>query len=129
MPGHPIVHVEFPTRDLKEAGTFYADVFGWQIDSETEPSYPIFQAEGGPGGAFVALTEATSNSPVAYAPNRLLVFIGADDIDAALAKIEAHGGKTIMPRTEIPPFGAWAVFADPTGNQVGLYTGGQQAVS
>lgn len=129
MPGHPIVHVEIPTRDLKEAGTFDADVFGWQIDSETEPSYPTFQVEGGPGGAFVALTEATSNSPVAYAPDRLLVFIGADDIDAARARIEAHGGETIMPRTKILPYGAWAVFADPTGNQVGLYTSGQQPSS
>src|SRR5919204_178336 len=54
MAAHPIVHVEFPASDPKAASKFYADLFGWQI--QTDPNfadYPMFQAEGGPGGGFV----------------------------------------------------------------------------
>ncbi len=32
-----------------------------------------------------------------------------------------------MPRTEIPHVGSYAVFTDPTGNRVGLFTGGSSA--
>jgi predicted enzyme related to lactoylglutathione lyase len=45
-----------------------------------------------------------------------------DDIAEALANIEAAGGRTLTPRTEIGPgMGAFAAFADPVGNQFGLY--------
>jgi predicted enzyme related to lactoylglutathione lyase len=43
-------------------------------------------------------------------------------IDATLETIEAHGGKTVLPKREIPHVGWWAVFADPSGNHLGLFT-------
>jgi predicted enzyme related to lactoylglutathione lyase len=52
----------------------------------------------------------------------VLVYVDVDDIDAAFTKIEKLGGKKLMPKTEIPGFGWFAFFADPTGNRVGLYT-------
>jgi uncharacterized protein len=113
---HPIVHVEIPASDLKEAGKFYADVFGWQIDSSTMEDYPMFAAEGGPGGGFVQLSDT------AHSVGRPLLFIGTDDIDASLAAVEAHGGKTVMPRSAIPHVGWWAVFDDSVGNTLALYT-------
>ena len=38
-------------------------------------------------------------------------------------KIESLGGQTLLPKTEIPNIGWFALFADPTGNRVGLFTG------
>jgi predicted enzyme related to lactoylglutathione lyase len=114
--GHPIVHVEIPASDLKEASKFYTEVFGWQIDTSTMEDYPMFAAEGGPGGGFVQLSDT------AHSVGRPLLFIGTDDIDASLAAVEAHGGKTLMPRTAIPHVGWWAVFDDPVGNTLALYT-------
>ena len=93
MTGHPIVHVEIPASDLKEASKFYTEVFGWQIDTSTMEEYPMFAAEGGPGGGFVKLGD------MAHSVGRPLLFIGTDDIDASLAAVEAHGGKTVMART------------------------------
>jgi predicted enzyme related to lactoylglutathione lyase len=113
---HPIVHVEIPARDLKEVSQFYTEVFGWQIDSSSMEGYPMFAAEGGPGGGFVQVSD------VSHTVGRPLLFIGTDDIDASLAAVEAHGGKTIMPRTAIPHVGWWAVFADSSDNTLALFT-------
>jgi len=77
---------------------------------------------GGPGGAFVPLTEVTTGSPVPFAVGKPLLHLGADDVDATLAAVEAHGGKTLVPKTEIPHVGWWAVFADPTGNPIALFS-------
>ncbi|HEX4202864.1 MAG TPA: WYL domain-containing protein [Ktedonobacteraceae bacterium] len=55
-----------------------------------------------------------------YQPDRLLVYLTTDDIDATLAAIEAHGGKTVVSKTEIPHVGWWAIFTDPAGNHIGL---------
>jgi uncharacterized protein len=122
MSGHPIVHIEIPAANTSEAGKFYGEVFGWKIEADQMYNYVQFAAEGGPGGGFAELSEATPNNP-AYKPDSLLVYIGTDDIDAALASVEAHGGKTLMAKQEIPHVGWFAVFADPTGNRVALFTG------
>ena len=52
----------------------------------------------------------------------MLVYVGTDDIEASLAKAESLGGSTIVPKTEIPGQGWFAVFTDPTGNRMALYT-------
>jgi predicted enzyme related to lactoylglutathione lyase len=52
-----------------------------------------------------------------------LVSVSTDDIEASLAKATALGATTLVPKSEIPGMGWYAVFVDPTGNRVGLYTG------
>jgi predicted enzyme related to lactoylglutathione lyase len=117
---HPIVHVEIPSNDLTQITEFYADVFGWQIDHSME-NYPLFSADGGPGGGFVALTEAVTSGPVGFGIGRPLIHLATDDIEATLATVESHGGKTLLGKTEIPNIGWWAALADPSGNPIGLY--------
>jgi predicted enzyme related to lactoylglutathione lyase len=119
---HPFVHVEIPADDTLAAGKFYGDVFGWNIETDPTFSYTQFRAEGGPGGGFVS-TQATDGGMMPAKADSLLLYIGTDDIDASLAKVEAHGGKTVLPKTEIPGIGWFAIFTDPTGNRLALYTG------
>jgi len=47
----------------------------------------------------------------------------AEDIDAKSQEIEAHGGKCLVPKSEIPNTGWFAIFTDPTGNTMALYKG------
>ncbi len=110
---HTIAHVEIPATNNSEAGKFYNDVFGWRIETNQAYNYVTFEAKNGLRGGFVEPAEIT------YQQGRLLVYLTTDDIDATLAVIEAHGGKTVHPKTEFPR-GWWAVFTDPTGNQLGL---------
>jgi predicted enzyme related to lactoylglutathione lyase len=119
MSGHPIVHIEIPATSASAAGKFYREVFGWKVEADQMYNYVQFQAEGGPGGGFVEPGQA---GPVEYKLDRLLVYLATDDINATLAAIEAHGGKTVLPKTEIPHIGWWAVFTDPSGNHLALFT-------
>ncbi len=114
MSKHPIVHIEFSASDREATAQFYSDVFGWQIQHMPEMNYTTFESEGGPGGGFNPVNDQNPAGTVT-------VYIQADDIKASLAKIEAKGGKIILPKTEIPGVGWFAFFADPTGNQVALY--------
>jgi predicted enzyme related to lactoylglutathione lyase len=121
MANHPIAHIEIPAVNTSEAGQFYNNVFGWKIETNSTYSYTTFLAEGGLRGGFAGASEPT------YKANSLLVYLATDDIDATLATIEAHGGKTVHPRTEIPQIGWWAVFSDPAGNHLGLFVSARQS--
>ncbi len=126
MPNHPIVHIEFPAADPGAAAKFYADAFDWQLQVDPSFDYHMFSAEGGPGGGFVKVGATAGPGTVDYKTGEPLIYIQTDDIEASLAKIESLGGKTLLPKTEIPQVGWWALFADPTGNRVGLYTSTSQ---
>jgi predicted enzyme related to lactoylglutathione lyase len=119
MSSHPIVHIEIPGNDTKAASKFYEEAFGWKIQTAPEFDYHMFQAEGGPGGGFIKVGEPMSGNPK---PSEVLIYIDTDDIDASLAKVQSLGGKVVLPKTEIPQTGWFAVFTDPTGNKIGLYT-------
>jgi len=78
-------------------------------------NYITFDAEGGPGGGFNPTEDGDTN------PGDILIYIQTENIEASLAEIEAAGGKTLTPKSEIPGIGWYALFADLTGNRVGLY--------
>jgi predicted enzyme related to lactoylglutathione lyase len=75
----------------------------------------MFRPSSGPGGGL---------SPVdnqMYRPGEALVYVGTDDIEATLARAEELGAKTLMPKTEIPHTGWFAILSDPSGARVALY--------
>ncbi|MCP4420492.1 MAG: VOC family protein [Chloroflexi bacterium] len=121
MSKHPIVHFELSSKDRRESGDFYNSVFGWEIQHMDEMNYTMFSTvkDGMDGG----LNPVSEQNPA----GTVSVYIGTDDIEATLAKIEAGGGKTLMPKTEIPQNGWFAFFQDPSGNNVGLFTAPPQA--
>ncbi len=113
MSKHPIVHIEFSAHNREAAGKFYADLFGWKVQQIPEMNYATFEAEGGPGGGFNPVSET-------YPAGTVLVYVNSDDINTTLSQVESLGGKVIVPKSEIPGVGWFAIFSDPTGNQVGL---------
>lgn len=119
MASHPVVHIEIPLPHPRMDSAFYAEALGWKLQTNDQFDYTMFSAEGGPGGGFV------STDPSGPAPGTIgkpLIYLASDDIDASLATIEAHGGKTVQPKMEIPGIGWFAVFTDPSGNTLALYT-------
>jgi predicted enzyme related to lactoylglutathione lyase len=123
-----IMHFELGVDDLDRAKTFYSTVFGWKLDTsdmpgggqytsiittDVDPQTMTPTEPGAINGGMVPRSEAVTPAPV--------VTIGVDGIDAALDQVEAAGGKTVTPRTEIPGMGAYAYFADVEGNVMGLW--------
>jgi predicted enzyme related to lactoylglutathione lyase len=115
MLSHPIVHIEFSAKDRQEAGTFYAELFGWKVEQIPEMDYATFDDGKGLGGGFNPITE---DNPA----GTTRVYVQSDNIEADLARSEKLGGKIIQHKIEIPMTGWFGFFADPTGNIVGLYT-------
>ena len=107
---NPFVHVELHSNDLKKAKEFYSKLFGWK----TEPMGPAVRLDTGGeiGGHITALGQAPHQYTIFY--------VGADDIEATLARARKLGGKTLVPPIEIPT-GTFAWMADLEGNTIGLF--------
>lgn len=113
MANHVIVHVELSSTNLADSQAFYRALFGWK----TQPwgsDYALFTPPSGPGGGF---------NPVGgrWKPGDVVVYVSTDDIPGTLARVKALGGKTVVPETEIPDVGWYALFHDPSGNVLGLF--------
>ena len=54
-------------------------------------------------------------------------YVGVDDPQAALHRVESLGGTTVLPVTQIPGVGTFAMFSDPDGNLVGVVEAGGAA--
>jgi predicted enzyme related to lactoylglutathione lyase len=116
--GNKVVHIEFGGTNPAEQGKFYADMFGWQVEPMGE-QYALWKsgtAETDLGGGFRPLEDGQAGE------QRTVVYVQVDDIEAKLAEIEAAGGKTVVPKTEIGGgHGFFAWFADPHGTVAALW--------
>jgi predicted enzyme related to lactoylglutathione lyase len=115
-----IVHTEFYARDLAEAQAFYGGLFGWTFVPMDEMYVTFMDASGEHGGGFTTMSEGTAE----VGRMTTTIYIYCSDIDAKLAEIEAAGGSLMVPRTPIPMIGEFAIFGDPSGNPVGLFSAG-----
>ena len=118
MPKVSIDWFEIPVLDEARAVRFYGQALQCELAEMEGPSGPIkiFQNEGMPVGA---LTTGEHNAP---AQTGALIYFNSDDIDAALGRIEAAGGRTLMPKTSIGPYGHIAQFVDSEGNRMALHS-------
>ena len=104
---------ELMTPDPEGSKKFYDAVVGWNV-SGAEEAYNgyrmIGRSDGGFAGGFLQLTpDMQSNG----AFPTWLGYIFVDDVDKKIAAIEAAGGKTWMPATDIPNVGRVALLSDP----------------
>jgi len=113
--GAPVVHWEVISNgDAKEVQKFYGDLFGWSIDANNELGYGLVAKEdaGIPGGV--------SGSTDPNLPGHVTFYMGVADPDVVLKEVEARGGTTVLPTTEVVPGTVIALFTDPWGSLIGL---------
>ncbi|MBI2909208.1 MAG: VOC family protein [Chloroflexi bacterium] len=116
-----VVWFEIPVNDMARAQKFYEAVFG--LKTTPDEMGPIKMAmlpwaQGAPG-APGALVKGEGYAPCR---NGTVVYFTVDEIDAALAKVNQNGGKTLIPRTSIGEHGFFAHFEDTEGNRVALHS-------
>ena len=110
--GGNVVHFEVTGKDGKKLQKFYADAFGWKLDTNNPGGYGMERQEN-------SLTGGIGDAPQG-SPGGVTFYVHTDDAKATLAKIEKLGGKVLMPLTEVAPQTTIALFADPEGHVVGL---------
>jgi len=110
---NPVVHFEIGSRDSAKAAQFYASMFGWNTQAAGPATMIDTGAKEGIQGHFTAL----GHEPFHYT----IFYVQVDDIDTALAQAATLGGKTLVPKIDLP-MGSFAWMGDPDGNTVGLWT-------
>lgn len=110
---NPIIHWDLVVSDAAKARAFYGKIFAWRFDDHAFPGYTLIDTGKEPGGGL------TSDAGPAKAP-RLTVYFEVSDLQRTLHDVLELGGKVLVPRTEIPMVGAWAMFADPDGIPVAI---------
>ncbi len=108
-----VTHFEvLVANDAETAWTFYADVFGWKINSDNPMRYGLVDTGGGIGGGIGKSMDGK---------NHTTFYVEVDDPQAVLDRVEKSGGKTLMPPMDIPGgMVRIATFSDPAGNEIGL---------
>ena len=114
MPHGKICYLEIPANTAEASAEFYRSIFGWKVRKRGDGEL-AFDDTGGVSGTWVKESDRTPDE-------RTRVYIMVDVIADTLKRIETTGGRVLTPRTDIgPAMGAFAAFADPVGNEFGLY--------
>lgn len=116
---------EIPSKDINRAQKFYETIFGISLFPLEMPQiqmrmFPIDDMAKGVGGAIVYSAEFFNPS----SSDGVLIYLnGNPDVQIVLDKVEAAGGKIIVPKTMISPeYGYMGVFIDTEGNRIGLHS-------
>jgi uncharacterized protein len=114
---------EIPSTDLDRAATFYETIFDIKLNPLETPEIKmrLFPLEDmmGVGGAIV--DSGGFHKP--SATDGPLLYLNANpDVQNILDKVEAAGGKIIVPKTAIGEYGFMAAFIDTEGNRIALHS-------
>ena len=120
--GQPVVHFEIIGKDGGKLQSYYADLFGWQIDAGNPMSYGIVQREGNTGADGVGIGGGVAGGPEGYG-GHVTFYVAVPDIEAALAKAESLGGTRVMGPEKVMDTVELGQFTDPEGHLVGLVKG------
>ncbi|MBI4080369.1 MAG: VOC family protein [Candidatus Levybacteria bacterium] len=129
----PVVHFEMPAKDRKRVADFYTKAFGWQMQhlGQDMGSYVLAtttvvdektQRPKNPGAINGGFFEYNPKNPGLQHPS---VVIAVDDINEAMKKVKAAGGKVLGGQKQgkpddIPGVGLYVSFIDTEGNRVGM---------
>jgi predicted enzyme related to lactoylglutathione lyase len=115
---------ELPAIDLARAQQFYETILDIRMIPLETPNirmrmFPLEDPMTGIGGALAHADFYKPSTEVGP-----LIYLNANpDVQRVLDKIEAAGGKIVVPKTQISPeHGHMAVFIDTEGNRVALHS-------
>lgn len=116
------VWYELMTTDTAAAKAFYTEVVGWgmQPGPVAGMDYTLLTAGSVPMAGLMALPE---EARAAGAPPHWIGYVGTADVDASATQARDLGGSIIVPPTDIPDIGRFAVIADPQGAAIALFKG------
>jgi predicted enzyme related to lactoylglutathione lyase len=100
---------DLQTPDPAAAVPFYEQLFGWSV-SEVPGTGGAYSSIAHEGRAIGGIMRATRGIAVSH----WTVYFGAGDLDAALERTAAAGGRTLVEPTAVPA-GRFAVATDPQG--------------
>jgi predicted enzyme related to lactoylglutathione lyase len=107
-------------RDPESSARYYEAVFGWEVvgkDVEGAGHHWVFQSDGRDRAGMIQAPPHGEDHPDFW-----LAYVEVADVAAAARKAADLGGEILMPPTDIPGVGRFAITADPTGALLALST-------
>jgi hypothetical protein len=111
-PQHPVVLWEIGTPNARALGGFYAELFGWHVDT-SNPGW-VRVTSGARETLDGGISQTTGQAPY------LTFYVEVEDLDAYLDRARALGATIEVPPTAIAGGGEFAMIVDPGGHRVGL---------
>ena len=111
---------ELPAENFSRAVKFYGEVLDASLQpfnmGETQMAF-FPTKDNGVGGCVIY-----GNGAKPSAEGALVYLNGGEDLATPLARVEAAGGKVVLPKTSIGENGFYAVFMDTEGNKVAFHS-------
>jgi predicted enzyme related to lactoylglutathione lyase len=111
---------ELQTREPETTAAFYAELFGWEMESVEEDgrlAYVVIKNSGRSNGGIMPMTEQPYDTPPFW-----LAYFTVLSCDAAVAKVRELGGETLAEPLDLGA-GRIAVVSDPQGAVFALFEG------
>ena len=119
-PGVPCwVDTQQPDRDA--ALRFYGAVFGWSFENHLQRGDRAYDLARLDGRVVAAIGSGPSDTTATWT-----TYIGVDDVEAAVAHVEAASGTVVAPPLRAGNAGRLALVTDPTGANLALWEPGRR---
>jgi predicted enzyme related to lactoylglutathione lyase len=120
--GYPVVHFEITGTDGEKLQSYYAELFGWDINANNEMKYGTIDREGNTDDNGVGIGGGIATGPNGY-PGHVTFYVAVPDVEEALAKAESLGGTRMMGPEEVMASLTIGLFTDPEGHVIGVMNG------
>jgi uncharacterized protein len=110
---------ELLTTNPKAATEFYDSLFGWKVETMNmgpEPYHVVKAGDTSIGGIMKIPAQAQGMPP------NWGCYVTVSNVDETARKCTSLGGKVMMPPTDIPTVGRFAVIQDPQGATLNIIT-------
>ena len=116
------VWYELMTTNVAIAKAFYASVVGWDTRNASMPgsAYSLFTIGDAPVAGLVSVPADATRTGAAP---QWIGYVGVDDVDAAVERIEQSGGAVYVPPTDVLNISRFSVVADPQMATLAVVTG------
>jgi predicted enzyme related to lactoylglutathione lyase len=119
--GQPVVHFEVIGKDGDKLRSYYAELFGWEIDADNPMKYGIVPREGNLNADGAGIGGGIGGGPEGY-DGHVTFYVQVPDVEAALAKAESLGGTRMMGPDNVMEGLVIGLFNDPEGHVIGVMT-------
>jgi predicted enzyme related to lactoylglutathione lyase len=114
---NPVVHFEIIGKDGESTKQFFADMFGWSIDSNNPMKYGLVDPGDDADGRGIA---GGISGGMPGQDGYVTVYVEVDDVEAALGKAEGLGGTRIFGPETIMEGLTIGIFSEPEGKPIGV---------